>query len=862
LMRKVGVADRRTLARVAPPPDAVRGAGAWPTELTSFVGRERERTALLTELGRRRMVMVTGPGGVGKTRLAIAAVREHAGSRRDGGMFVDLVGVTDPGMVVAAVARAARVPELHGRPLTEAVCSALTTRDAVLLLDNCEHLLGAAAHITERLLSSCPTLSVVATSRVRFAAPYEWVFEVPGMSVSGDGGDAVRLFLERAVAAAGGITVGFDHRQVSALCRSLDGSALAIELAAGRYPSLGVDGLLAGLDDRLRYLTTGSAPADRHSSVRTTIAWSVDLLDGTDRSVLESVWVFNSWFDAAAARSVVEPAAEPAVSDALARLVDHHLLLAVPGQPTRYRALEIIRQFARSRLTVEHLEILQDRHRCWCSAQLAELARAVPDDAWCSRFDEVVDDVRATVGWAAEHGRPALVRQLTEQLAALLLQRGQLEEAQHRYEQAAEYADSSSDSAHLLRLAAGVAAARVTGNDTLRLLDAAARRAESGGDQHAAAECRAWMVIYLNMMPGIIAVLPSPAEAARWLELTGPAADTPCVDVAVASGLPTSDPRASALATRSAESARHRGEPLVESVALDQLCALELVRQDLDGARRCLRRRGEVLDALPLDASTAYQFNDYLLMASEVHLAAGDLTMAGHYADRLAGLACYRDQAHLATSRRIKVDALAGDLVAAARLGDRFRDAWQRAGRPVARTLNVTCCAVAMVHGLLGNESRRAEWYEITRTLTREAEDLTGCRTGWAPTFDGIVLLDRDQHDAALERLSVDVDDDVWSSWNVALWRPWYAAVWVEAAVLAGAEDVPDRLQRGLAATQQNSVATTIVRRADAFRRTDLDALREHAVTFGRLGCPYQQRRTVTLLDRLSPRTCSPDRGR
>lgn len=865
LMRKVGVTDRRALARVhEPPADGV--AGGWPVELTSFVGRERERAALLAELGRQRMVMVTGPGGVGKTRLAIAAVQEHARSRRDGGVFVDLVSVTDPAMVVAAVARAARVPEQPGRPLSAALSNALTDRDAVILLDNCEHVLVAAARITELLLRTCAALSVVATSRARFATAYEWVVEVPGMSVGDDGGDAVELFLDRASAAAGELPPSIDRREVGALCRALDGSALAIELAAGRYPSLGVDGLLAGLDDRLRYLTTTLSPDDRHGSVRTTIAWSVDLLPQADQAVLESVWVFSGWFDATAAEVVLEPAAAPAVADSLSRLVDHHLLLAAPGRPTRYRALETIRQFARSQAAANGREdVLRDRHERWCSAQLAELTRDIPDDAWCARFDEVADDVRSAAGWAAGHGRYAVARRLTEDLAGLLLLRGRLEEAQRRYEQAAEQAKlagDAGDAVRLLRLAAGVAAARVTGNDTLRLLDSAARLAAEAVGPLPAAECWAWMLIYRNMMPGIIAELPPQTEVARWLELTAPGADSPTVDIAVASGLSVSDRQGRGLAMRAAESARRRAEPLVESVALDQLCALDLARHDLVGARRHLLRRGEVLDALPLDASTAYQFNDYLLMASEIHLATGDLPRAGSFADRLAGLACYREQDHLATSRRIKVDALAGNLEAAARLGDRFHAAWQRAGRPLARTLNVTCCAVAMVHGLLGEDRRRAEWYEITRRLTSDQQDLAGCDTGWAPTFDGIVLLDRDQPEAAVDRLSVDVDDELWDRWNVALWRPWYAAVWVEAAVLVGAAAVPDRLRRGLAAAQQNSIAATIVHRADAYLRGDTDALRAQAESFDRLGCRYQQRRTELLLERLILRTCSPARER
>ena len=144
----------------------------------------------------------------------------------------------------------------------------------------------------------------------------------------------------------------------------------------------------------------------------------------------------------------------------------------------------------------------------------------------------------------------------------------------------------------------------------------------------------------------------------------------------------------------------------------------------------------EVLEPLPLDASTAYQFNDFLLMAAEIHLAAGDLTEAGRYADRLAGLATYREQDHLATSRRIKVDAMAGDLDRAAEQGEQFLAAWVRAGRPIAGTLNVTTYALAMVHALRRDDEARHAWTEVTLALTADPERLRGCRTGFAPTFD------------------------------------------------------------------------------------------------------------------------------
>ncbi|MET0326078.1 MAG: LuxR C-terminal-related transcriptional regulator, partial [Ilumatobacteraceae bacterium] len=190
LMRKLDVADRRSLARRAGEVEARddRWRTRWPVPVSSFVGRTAEREELTALVAAHRMVTVTGPGGVGKTRLAMHVVEELAASRRHGSWFVDLVHVTDPGMVVAAVASAIGVDEHPGGSLEDAVVAALAPTDAVILMDNCEHLVDAVRPCVERLLTSSPRLVLVATSRVRLGAPYEWVYSLPGLSVDVDDG--------------------------------------------------------------------------------------------------------------------------------------------------------------------------------------------------------------------------------------------------------------------------------------------------------------------------------------------------------------------------------------------------------------------------------------------------------------------------------------------------------------------------------------------------------------------------------------------------------------------------------------------------------------------------------------------------
>jgi hypothetical protein len=447
-----------------------------------------------------------------------------------------------------------------------------------------------------------------------------------------------------------------------------------------------------------------------------------------------------------------------------------------------------------------------------------------------------------------------LAGQLAEHLAEQLLLRGRPDESQRCYERAALLSAGDVDRARLLRLAAGAAASRLVGNDTLRLLHDAATHALAAGDAGAAAEDLAWMVIFLRWAPGIIAVLPDAQEGKRWLARAqshggGSTAAQAAIAVATALGLANDDPRVAELITRAVTLAREAKTPLVESVARDQLCTVHVAEDKLAKAVQETTRRRAIMERVPLDASSAYHFNDYLLMASEVHLAAGHLRSAAQYADRLGELACYRDYPHPAIARRIKVDALAGDFDAAVIGGHRFLAAWERAGRPISRTLNVTAYVMAMVHGLLGDEPNRALWIAVTRTLMHDPGVLATCATGWAPTFDALLALHRGQPDVAAARLSADLDDrTVWSGSIAGMWRPWYAALWAEAAVLSGHPDARARLERGAAATRENAIAAAVVERAADLLHGRLDTLHTHARTFTRLGCTYQRRRTEGLL--------------
>ncbi len=691
---------------------------------------------------------------------------------------------------------------------------------------------------------------MLATSRTRLRLPYERVYVVPGLSVGGRGGDAVDLFATR-VAAATGDAAPPDAVRVAALCRALDGMALAIELAAARFPALGLDGLESGLDQRLRFLSAGTGRADRHASLRAAIGWSYDLLPGDDRALLRGVAVFASWFDVDTAHAVAGGGRERAeVADGLARLAEHSLLVVQRGEPTRYRALETIRQYGVERLAAAaELDQARADHGRWCRRAVAELRRTAPGDigeSWCARFDRLVDDAGAVIAWyAGDETRRTAAAEMAGELAGLLFLRGRPAQAQRHYEQAAELATAGTERAAYLRLAAGSAASRFVGDEALRLFRMAADAAVPAGDRAGAARDLATMAMYVNRAPGIMGTPHSRAEAD---ELVAEARSLSDGSLPAQAALAVAE--FSHLATvgdtlRVAGLAERAGDGILHSIALDQLTLACLVDDDIAEAVRVARRRLELLDRLAVGPLSGFELGDGQLMAAEVALAAGNVTAAAGHAEALAGLPFYRDEDHLAMSRRLLVDALAGRFDDVVRTGERFRAGWERAGRPVAPNLARSSYAVAMVHGMRGDDERRAEWIQLTIDLGVDAEGLASSERGWPAVFDGLLALHRDDPAAGAALLAADVDDpELFRSLGSRPWRPWYAALWAEAAVLARHHDVASRVERSRRAARDNPIAAAVVDRAEAIAAGDRDALVRLAITFAQLGCPYQQART------------------
>jgi predicted ATPase/DNA-binding CsgD family transcriptional regulator len=874
LLRKLGVPDRRALADVATElaradRTSVAAAGL-PSPLASFVGRTRERAALRDAVEAHRQVTAVGPGGVGKTRLALTVAADAASDFEDGVWFVDLVPVTDPAMVGSAVAAALGLGEQQGRSIDDSVMAALADRHALVVLDNCEHLREGVAPFVERVLARCPRVTMLATSRARLMVPFERVYAVPPLSLDGDGhedsggSDAVALFVDRAAAVVGERVDPSQLDQVADVCRQLDGVALAIELAAARLPALGIDGLTAGLSDHLRLLVGGHHADDRHRSVRAMLDWSQALLTTHDLRVLRRVSVFVAPFTAEAAADVAGfPPLEPdAVIDGLARLAEQSLLTVTPsGIGTRYRPLETIRQYGTEQLTdAGELPATRSRHLRWCLAIATGLARDPSPGTgdWRVRFDAAADDIRAALGWAVDQpDHRTGAHDLALSLAELTFSRNLAGEAQRRYEQAAALTGDPADVETALRSAAEVAACRRRGDDAYRLWQAAADVAGRAGDSSAAARDLATAATTFVRMSGVFARLPPAGEAAALLararELAG---DDPAAQAAVALAecgilgdaffADEADPKTTAsetraLAERAVELARRLGDPLAECAALDALTGAQHRAGDSLAAAATARRRIDLLRSLPVTPAAYAELSDALLMAAETSIGVGDLKAARRWGAQLRDLPLLAEVGHFATSRLLVADALAGRANEVLADSSRFLDAWTQSGRSRAPGLGTAAAAVAMVHGLRGDDAARDEWLAIVDQLGVTPER----KAGYCPAFEAIVHLHHGHAARALERLGTDADEpSKWLSW---IWLPWHVALRAEAAVLANDPGANRAIAAASTIVAGNPVAGAIVERAAALHDDDRARVLATAAAFDAAGCPYQRARTLTL---------------
>jgi predicted ATPase/DNA-binding SARP family transcriptional activator len=394
-------------------------SSSLPQPPTPLIGREDDLQQVRVRLVQSRLVTMTGSGGVGKTRLALQVAKDVEKEFADGAYFVDLAPVQDGGNVEAAIARTIGVREEPPRAIRDTLQESLRQRDALLVLDNCEHLVESAAVCAASLLASCPSVRILATSRRPLAISGESLWRVPSLTLPEEvqvappgesrlsaiaSSGAVRLFAERAAESAPGFALTEENATtIARICRRLDGIPLALELAAARLRAMTVEQVDERLERQFRAITSGPAgPVPRHQSMSAAIEWSYDLLNEAERTLLRRLSIFAGGFSLEAAEEVCGSHGDADVLETLFRLLDHSLVMFEEDQGAgRYYLLEPVRKYAWDRL-VENVEDtdMTARHRRYfldLAESAAERMIGPGEAAWVQLLDQEHDNLRAAL---------------------------------------------------------------------------------------------------------------------------------------------------------------------------------------------------------------------------------------------------------------------------------------------------------------------------------------------------------------------------------------------------------------------------------------------------------------------------------
>jgi non-specific serine/threonine protein kinase len=588
-----------------------------PAQVSSFIGRDAELAEVRRLAGGSRLVTLTGAGGAGKTRLALQVAADLLGGGGEGVWFADLAPLADPDLVAVTVADVLGVRQEPGRPVLETLVEAVAGRSLLILLDNCEHVIGACAKLADALLRGCPGLALLATSREPLGIDGERVYRVPslGTPAESDGvaairaSEAVRLLEDRA--AAQGVVLAWDGAAAEVagrICRRLDGIPLAVELAASRLRVMPAAELDARLDERFSLLTGGSRVAlPRQQTLRAMVDWSWELLTGAERAVLACLSVFAGAFGLAAAEAVAAgpdvPAAE--VLGHLGALVDKSLVQFddTPAGPGRYRLLETVRQYAATQLDAHGTAAAAARmaHRDYYLA-LAEAAvpqlMAADQAAWLDRLDAELANLRAAIAFSLTQADPEPGLRLAASLREFWQARGHAAEGAGVLR---AFLDApGAQAATLLRARALTAAARLLETTDGYAIagdycEEALAIARAAGDENLAAEAlyeRAWVLLRQGLPSAALPLIEPSLGLARRLgeaHLTGRLLTARAYATYI-DGSPADAVGDFAEALRLF---RQAGDRLQAGVTLGNLGYIELAAGDLDAARRHL---AEALD--------------------------------------------------------------------------------------------------------------------------------------------------------------------------------------------------------------------------------------------------------------------------
>lgn len=408
-----------------------------PSQLTSFVGRDRELAQLRAVVSDHRLVTLIGTGGTGKTRLMLHVGADLTDQYADGVWLVELAAIAGPALVVTTISRALKVGDEPTRAPIDTLTDFLRTKSLLLLVDNCEHVIGPVADLVDHVLATCPTLAIIASSREALGVGGEMVFQVPSLALPATSArpdahledeatrwlddamasEAVRLFVDRATAASPSFSLSpASAPAVVEICARLDGIPLAIELAAARVTVLSVEEIAQRLGDRFRLLTGGRRTAlPRQQTLQALVDWSWDLLPELDQNLLARLSVFAGWtLNAASAVTTVTANGSPAPSadattgtlDGLSRLVDRSLVIVEHGEATRYRMLETIRQYARDRLIAAgEAAPMREAHLAFFLDLALRAEEALTGSemvSWLVQLDAEIDNLRSAIEWAFE----------------------------------------------------------------------------------------------------------------------------------------------------------------------------------------------------------------------------------------------------------------------------------------------------------------------------------------------------------------------------------------------------------------------------------------------------------------------------
>jgi len=875
-----GTAHAATAAAATPAASSPPGAAGpgrvtgLPTARTSFIGRDQEQALVLAALAGSRVVSLVGPGGVGKTRLAARVAEAAAASYPSGAVFVDLVPVRE-GFISQALAALLGVTEGPGRSLDTALHEYLGRGRSLLVLDNCEHLLDVVAPFVEKLVANCGDLTILATSRERLAIPGERRVTIPPLSLvpggtGGTGGaagsEAAVLFIDRARASDPDFTAA--AAVVSEVCARLDGVPLAIELAAARSASLGVDGLLAGLDDHLRLLAGSRGAHQRHRSLRAVIDWSHDLLDADERAMFRRAGAFIGGFDLDAAAAVAGDSSRGAVADLVGRLADKSLLTHRHGpEGSRWQMLETIRAYALDRLAESDEETaVRDAHLRWAASISGDLERrAQTARPWWAAFDTVADDLRAALGRDPGPAARSVSHQLARALGHLAYARRFMVESREHYRAAAERAPNPGEAACDLRRAADVAMTEGHGAVAFELLLASAQRAAIAGHDSARTAALAYAVIIADRFA---AEFPAEIPHDRLRQLLDEATRSCPPDDLVAAAyvaaaaawiaqpektVPDPDLSGEALAA-----ARRAGDPVLISGALDAVVGVLDAGGRLREAHQVNKERARLLTHLPRhDPRAGAEIVDTYHMVAAIAVTAGDLPDALATARMAAGDDIAGGQPHMTASKPVLPLVLQGRFDEALQQATVMWEAWQQAGRPAARWMAPAVYGMVLAHGLRGDGDGRRAWLaRVGELIGTGGNPASGNNLAAVAAFtQARIALHEGRIDAAAAAIA-DLPREAQSWYQTPHWyslRPYAWAIAAEVAVVGALPDAARRLAAAAPAGDENYWAAACLARAAGRLHGDRAALERSIAGWERIDATFERGCTLLLLpDRAS----------